>query len=129
MGQPKINVQPAERRRKNFQEASLGYSKKLAVEEAQRCTQCPEAMCVQACPLGVEIPRFVRLIRDGNARGALTLIKEDNYFASICGRICPAPCEAVCVPFEGKDPVGIRGLERYACDMGQPRFAKPGRNP
>jgi glutamate synthase (NADPH/NADH) small chain len=76
----------------------------------------------------VNIPRFVRLIRDGKTRGALGLIQEDNCFASICGRICPAPCEAVCVPFEGKDPVGIRGLERYASDRGQAFFVKTKRN-
>ncbi len=85
-------------------------------------------MCAKACPLGVNIPRFVRMIRDGNARGAFDLIAQDNCFASICGRICPAPCEAVCVPFEGKDPVGIRGLERYASDRGQPFLAKTKRN-
>lgn len=128
MGQHPIAVQPAEKRRKNFREASCGYSKKSALEEAQRCTLCPEAMCAKACPLGVNIPRFVRMIRDGNARGAFDLIQEANDFAAICGRICPAPCESVCVPFEGKEPVGIRGLERYAADKGQPFFKKTKRN-
>lgn len=128
MGHAQMTVQPAEKRRKNFQEASSGYSKKSAIEEARRCTQCPEAPCAKACPLGVNVPRFVRMIRDGNARGALDLINEDNCFAPICGRICPAPCETVCVPFEGKESVGIRGLERYAADKGQPFFAGTKRN-
>lgn len=68
------------------------------------------------------------MLIDGKTRGAFNLIKENNCFASICGRICPAPCEAVCVPFDGKDPVGIRGLERRASDKGRPFFSKTKQN-
>jgi len=77
------------------------------------------------CPLGIDIPKFVRQIREGDVPGAYQIIKEQNSLPSICGRICSAPCEVACVLTEEENaPIGIRGLERYASDFGKPRITK-----
>ncbi len=116
MGQSKETVQPKQKRTKNFNEVSLGYSKKVAVEESRRCPQCADPVCVNACPIGINIPGFIRRLREGNVGGAYELIREQNPLPSICGRICLAPCELACILNEEKNPIGIRALERYAAD-------------
>jgi glutamate synthase (NADPH) small chain len=125
MGQPTVKTQAPEKRAKDFSEVSLGYPKKLAFEEARRCPQCLNPVCMRACPLGIDIPRFIRFLREGDAVKAYAKIREQNYFSSICGRICSAPCEAACIlKEEGAPPIGIRALERYATDFGRSRSAK-----
>src|SRR5262245_1122985 len=97
MGQQPVNTQPQQRRSRNFEEVSLGYSKKQAIDESRRCIQCAVPVCSYACPLGIDIPGFIRAIREGEPNRALAKIKEHNMLASICGRLCPAPCEKACV--------------------------------
>ena len=70
------------------------------------------------CPIGVNIPGFIRQLREGNVKEAYEKIRETNPFPSICGRICSAPCEAACVLTEEGAPIGIRALERYSADFG-----------
>ena len=80
---------------------------------------------MKGCPLGINIPRFIRCLREGNVAGAYEIIKEENYFPSVCGRICSAPCEAACIlSEEGAPSIGIRALERYAADFGRSKAAK-----
>ncbi len=74
------------------------------------------------CPIGIDIPGFIRLLREGNVAGAYEKIKEQNCLPSVCGRICSAPCELACVLTDEDAPIGIRALERYAADFGRPRF-------
>ena len=125
MAQPAVKTQPSERRVKNFGEVSLGFPKKLVFEEARRCPQCVDPVCMKGCPLGIDIPRFIRSLREGNVAGAYAKIKEANCFAAVCGRICSAPCEAACIlNEEGAPPIGIRALERYAADFGRTKIAK-----
>ena len=69
--------------------------------------------------MGINIPGFIRFLREGKANKALELIKQQNYFSSVCGRICSAPCETACVLADEGDPIGIRELERYAGDFGK----------
>ena len=71
--------------------------------------------------MGIDIPGFIRLIREGNTPGALKKIKEQNPLPSVCGRICPAPCETVCVLTKDDATIGIRALERFAADNGKER--------
>lgn len=123
MTQIKLHYQPAVKRSKNFQEISLGLPKKSMIEEGIRCPQCHDAPCNHGCPLGVDIPGFIRLVREGDSVGALAKIREANDLPDICGRVCLAPCEKACVLSQEKIPIGIRALERYACDHGRPRFA------
>lgn len=102
----------------------MGFTKKISIEEARRCPQCAEPTCLTGCPLGVDIPGFIRFLREGDAASALERIKKDNPFPAICGRICPAPCESSCIFNEEGSPVAIRALERYASDFGRSK-SKP----
>jgi len=117
-------MQAPAKRIKNFQEVALGFSKKQAMEEARRCPQCAQPQCVQGCPLGIDIPGFIRSIREGDFLKALQKIREQNNLAGFCGRLCSAPCEQVCILNEEKNaqPISIRALERFAFDHGQSKF-------
>ncbi len=97
----------------------MGFTKKISSDEARRCPQCAEPVCLLGCPLGVDIPGFIRYLREGDAVSALERIKKENPFPAICGRICPAPCEKACVFDEEGSPLAIRALERYASDFGR----------
>lgn len=79
---------------------------------------------MKGCPLGINIPGFIRALREGNAADALAKIKEQNSLPSICGRICAAPCEVSCILTNEGAPIGIRDLERYASDAGKTRASK-----
>ncbi len=87
------------------------------------------ATCLSGCPLGVDIPGFIRLLREDDALGALTRIRLENPFPAICGRICPAPCEKACIFHEEGAAVSIRALERYASDTGKLKFPKEKKPP
>jgi glutamate synthase (NADPH/NADH) small chain len=104
--------EPAERVR-NFSEVALGYTAALAMEEAQRCLQCAKPKCVQGCPVEIDIPGFIDLIRQGDFKGAVGRIKETNTLPAICGRVCPQEdqCEIVCVLTKKYTPVAIGRLE------------------
>jgi len=114
----KIPQQPAKERIKNFLEVALGFSKSEAEEEARRCLQCKNAPCSKGCPVGIDIPAFIKLIKEGKQKEALEKIKEKNNLPGICGRVCPQEdqCEAVCVLNKKKIPINIGALERYAAD-------------
>jgi glutamate synthase (NADPH/NADH) small chain len=124
MAQPKVSVQPPERRTRNFDEVSLGFPKKLATEEASRCPQCADPVCRKGCPLGIDIPAFIRYLREGNLPAAYNKIREKSFFPSICGRICTAPCEIACVLNDEKSPIAIRALERFSSDHGRGKLVK-----
>lgn len=123
MAQLKPSFQPAAKRVRNFQEISIGFPKKSMVDEGIRCPQCHTSPCAHACPLGIDIPGFIRLMREGDSAGALSKIREANDLPAICGRVCMAPCEKSCIFSEHKQSIAIRALERYASDHGRPRFA------
>jgi glutamate synthase (NADPH/NADH) small chain len=103
----------------------LGFNKKIAQDEARRCPQCALAACLPGCPLGIDVPGFIRLLREGDTGPALERIKKENPFPAICGRICPAPCEQACVFYADGAPVAIRALERFASDFGHSKSEKP----
>jgi len=110
--------QDPKKRIKNFFEVALGLSKKEAEEETKRCLQCKEPSCIKGCPVEVDIPSFIKLIKEGKPEEALRKIKEKNALPAICGRVCPQEnqCEATCVLNKKKVPVNIGALERYAAD-------------
>lgn len=113
-------TQPANERVFNFDEVALGYTPDLAREEAQRCLDCKNAPCMQGCPVGVQIPRFIRHIKEGDIQGAIDVIKIDNNLPAVCGRVCPQEnqCEKYCVRKEKLGgSVGIGNLERYCADF------------
>ncbi len=113
-------TQSADVRVNNFDEVALGYDNKLAAEEAQRCLDCKNAPCMQGCPVGVQIPRFIRHVKEGDIKGAIDVIKIDNNLPAVCGRVCPQEnqCEKYCVRREKLGgSVAIGNLERYCADF------------
>lgn len=111
--------QPAAERIKNFQEVALGYGEETAKIEAGRCLQCKTAPCRNGCPVEVDIPAFIKLIREGKFAEAALKIKEKNSLPAVCGRVCPqeVQCESLCVLGKKGSPVAIGRLERFCADF------------
>ncbi len=111
-------LQDAQLRVGNFDEVPVGYSDEQAMQEALRCLHCKRPACVGACPVGIDIPGFLRLIERGDPAGAARKIRETNFLPAVCGRVCPQDkqCQAVCVVGRKNHPVGIGNLERFAAD-------------
>lgn len=76
-----------------------------------------QAPCRRACPAAIDVPRYIRLIADGNFREALAVIREKIPFPSVCGRVCFAPCESACNAGLVSEPVSIRALKRFVADQ------------
>ena len=114
----KMKEQDPKKRIKNFHEVALGYSLEDALKEASRCLQCKDSPCVRGCPVNIEIPAFIKLIKEGKFDDAIKKIKEKNNLPAICGRVCPQEnqCEKFCVMGKKFEPVGIGRLERFAAD-------------
>ena len=123
-------VQDAADRVQNFTEVALGYTKAMALQEAQRCITCKNRSCVDGCPVEVPIPEFIALVKEEKFREALKVIKEKNVFPGICGRVCPQEnqCEEKCAlgKVKGSQPVAIGRLERFLADwdMAHPENGK-----
>jgi glutamate synthase (NADPH) small chain len=103
----------------NFLEVPYGLTTELAQLEAGRCLQCATPKCVEGCPVGVDIPGFIKLIRQDDFDGAAKKIKETNILPSVCGRVCPQEdqCEQKCVLGIRDEPVAIGNLERFVADF------------
>jgi glutamate synthase (NADPH/NADH) small chain len=103
----------------NFEEVALGYSPELALEEAKRCLQCKKSPCIGGCPVEIDIPAFVKLVREGNFVEAAWKIKEKNSLPAICGRVCPQEdqCEKLCLLGKKEEPLAIGRLERFVADF------------
>ncbi|MFC1991815.1 NADPH-dependent glutamate synthase [Chloroflexota bacterium] len=110
--------QEPEIRAKNFSEVALGYDSEQTFEEAGRCIQCPKRPCIGGCPVGIEIPDFIKALTERNLPEAVRVLKNTNSLPGICGRVCPqeAQCEKVCTLAARKAPVAIGRLERYIAD-------------
>ena len=110
--------QDPKERIKNFNEVALGYPEEIAIIEANRCLICPKPFCVQGCPVEVDIPGFIKLVREGKFIEASKKIKETNVLPAICGRVCPqeTQCEIKCVLGIKGEPVAIGRLERFVAD-------------
>ena len=105
---------------RNFCEMHVPLERNAARVEAERCYFCFDAPCAEACPTGIDIPGFIRMIANGNAPGAAGLILKENILGGTCARACPVEtlCEGVCVRNHGDDrPVNIGLLQRYAVDQ------------
>jgi len=103
---------------KNFDEVALGYTEELARQEASRCLGCKKPLCVEGCPVGIDIPGFVECIVECRFAAGIKRIKEANALPAVCGRVCPQEdqCEKVCVLSKKGDPVSIGRLERFLAD-------------
>jgi glutamate synthase (NADPH/NADH) small chain len=102
----------------NFNEVALGYNREQAVLEASRCLQCKKRSCVEGCPVNVDIPEFIKAVRESNMPEAVRLLKAKNSLPGICGRVCPqeTQCEAHCALNKKGEPIAIGRLERYVAD-------------
>jgi glutamate synthase (NADPH/NADH) small chain len=113
-------VEPKEldpkKRIKNFDEVNLGFTEEEAVEEATRCLQCKNPLCVNGCPVNIDIPGFIKDIKDKNFDKAAEIIKRTNNLPAVCGRVCPqeSQCEEQCVLGKKGEPINIGKLERFA---------------
>jgi glutamate synthase (NADPH/NADH) small chain len=105
-------------RRRNFNEVAHGYTRELAVREAQRCLQCKKPFCVDGCPVEINIPGFIRCIANEEFTGAIRVLKEKNCLPAVCGRVCPQEeqCEIRCIVGKKGEPVAIGRLERFAAE-------------
>ena len=111
-------VQDPKVRAGNFEEVALGYTDEMAALEASRCIECKNPRCVTGCPVNVDIPGFIKKIKEGAVAEAYSVICKTNSLPAVCGRVCPQEeqCEQVCVlGIKGK-PVAIGRLERYVAD-------------
>ena len=102
----------------NFEEVCYGYNLEEAQTEASRCLDCKNPRCVGACPVGLQIPRFIAALKAGELREAASIIAEDSSLPSICGRVCPqeTQCEGACILGIKGEPVAIGKIERFIGD-------------
>ncbi|MBN1251846.1 MAG: NADPH-dependent glutamate synthase [Bacteroidales bacterium] len=118
-----MNEEEPNIRNKNNNEVNTGLTEEQALLEAQRCIDCPTPTCITGCPVGINIPKFIKKIEIGDFLGAASVLKETNTLPAVCGRVCPQEkqCEAQCFYTLKlkKPPVAIGHLERFAADYEQ----------
>ena len=105
-------------RGKNFLEVATGYTKEMAIDEAQRCLLCKNPRCMGGCPVHIHIPEFVGLVAQGKFEEAYQVISKSSSLPAVCGRVCPqeSQCEGLCVRGIKGEPVAIGRLERFVAD-------------
>ncbi len=122
---PMPELDPVERRT-TYDEAILGYTRKLAIEEAERCIDCKTKPCTFACPALTRAPEYIQAIAEGNFDESLAIALETYPLPGTLGRTCFHPCEDSCVVGIKGEPVAICSLKRAAFDYGQwPQIDKP----
>lgn len=107
-----------EERITNFEEVCFGYNAEEAIIEAQRCLQCKKPMCIEGCPVAINIPSFIASVAAGNFKEAAQIINKDSALPAVCGRVCPQEiqCEGLCILGKKHDPIAIGKLERFVGD-------------
>ena len=101
------------------EEVNLGLNEEQALVEAKRCLDCANPGCTEGCPVGIDIPRFIKHIEKGEFAEAARTLKETSALPAVCGRVCPQEkqCESRCIHLKmGSQPVAIGYLERFAAD-------------
>ncbi len=114
-------LEPKYRATKLREEVNMGLTLEMAQREAQRCLACKNPGCVKGCPVGIDIPSFVKHIEHGEVAEAAAVLKRYSALPAVCGRVCPQEkqCEAQCIHLKtGGQPVAIGYLERFAADWG-----------
>lgn len=114
-----IEMDPLVRARELSQEVSRGFTAEMAQAEAKRCLDCNNPGCVSGCPVGIDIPRFIKHIERGEFLAAASTLKETSALPAVCGRVCPQEkqCESKCIHLKtGRQAVAIGCLERFAAD-------------
>lgn len=122
-------LEPAYRARSLYEEVNRGLSAEVAQREAQRCLDCANPGCVEGCPVGIDIPRFVKHIEKGEIMAAARTLKETSALPAVCGRVCPQEkqCESRCIHHKmNSKPVAIGYLERFAADYERNQLLQQG---
>lgn len=122
-----VREQDPKVRATNFDEVCLGYNKEEAMEEAARCIHCKNAKCVEGCPVNINIPDFIKEVKEGNIEEAYKVISQSSALPAICGRVCPqeSQCEGKCIRGIKGEPVSIGKLERFVADWARENGIKP----
>ena len=125
-----VREQDPKVRAANFDEVCLGYNESEAKEEAERCLTCQNAQCVKACPVMIDIPGFIKEIKEGNFEEAGRVIGRSSALPAICGRVCPqeSQCEGKCIRGIKGEPVSIGKLERFVADYAMEKGIKPAKS-
>ncbi len=116
---PMPELEPAYRATKLREEVNTGFTKEMALVEAQRCLDCPKPTCMEGCPVNINIPSFVKNIERGEFIKAAQVLKMTSSLPAVCGRVCPQEkqCESKCIHLKmGHKAVAIGALERFAAD-------------
>jgi glutamate synthase (NADPH/NADH) small chain len=114
-----MREQTVEKRIKNFDEVPLGYSAEEAVKEAGRCMQCVKKPCVEGCPVRIDIPAFIKALKENDYQKAIEIIHANDSLPCVTGRVCPQEeqCQVVCLMKKvGGEPISIGRLERFLAD-------------
>ena len=122
-----VREQDPKVRAANFEEVCLGYNMEEAMEEASRCINCKNAKCIQGCPVAINIPGFIKEIKEGNIEEAYKVIGQSSALPAICGRVCPqeSQCEGQCIRGIKGEPISIGKLERFVADYALEHDIKP----
>ncbi|MFI5342519.1 MAG: FAD-dependent oxidoreductase, partial [Candidatus Methylomirabilales bacterium] len=120
---PMAEQDPAARG-KNFSEVALGYRLEDARREADRCLECKKPRCIAGCPVGIDIPGFIRALGRDDLKRAYEILRQDNPLPAVCGRVCPqeTQCEIRCIVGVKAEPVAIGRLERFVADYAMAHF-------
>ncbi|TWV15554.1 bifunctional dihydroorotate dehydrogenase B NAD binding subunit/NADPH-dependent glutamate synthase [Bacteroidaceae bacterium HV4-6-C5C] len=101
------------------EEVNLGLTGEQAITEAKRCLDCANPGCTEGCPVGIDIPRFIKFMEKGEFLEAAKTLKETSALPAVCGRVCPQEkqCESRCIHLKmNGEPVAVGYLERFAAD-------------
>lgn len=122
-----VREQDPQVRARNFEEVCLGYNEEEEVAEAGRCLNCKNALCMQGCPVSINIPGFIAQIKERNFEEAYKILSESSSLPAVCGRVCPqeSQCEGKCVRGIKGEPVSIGKLERFVADWARENGIKP----
>jgi glutamate synthase (NADPH/NADH) small chain len=114
-------------RAKNFNEVCYGYNLDEAKEEASRCINCKNAKCIEGCPVSIDIPGFIKEVKEGNIEEAFKVISKYSALPAVCGRVCPqeSQCEQRCIRGIKGDSLSIGKLERFVADWAREHGIKP----
>ena len=122
-----VREQDPKVRATNFDEVCLGYNEEEAMAEASRCLNCKNALCMQGCPVSINIPGFINEVKQGNFEKAYEIISESSALPAVCGRVCPqeSQCEGKCIRGIKGEPVSIGKLERFVADWARHNGISP----
>ncbi len=122
-----VREQDPGERAKNFDEVCLGYNEEEAKDEASRCLNCKNPLCVQGCPVAIDIPAFIQEVKNGDYKKAASIITQSSALPAVCGRVCPqeSQCEGKCIRGIKGEAVSIGKLERFVADWARENGIRP----